>query len=638
MKSKNRLSKAIAFLVLLTVIAMIFVANTYSKYATNASGSDSVVVAKWSFLVNDEEIAVKGDAKTIDFNLFDTIYDSDGEDEEDVADGVIAPGTSGSFEFALQNTSEVTAQYAIKLDVDNTKIPLEFSFDGEEWKNNLTNLMVQDVLEIGASKNVKVMWRWAFGIDTATDISLSEQEVNVSANITATQFGDGDYVVYTEKQVFPGVVETVNSFGFENLHSTQLSIAPYAYQNKALFSGKTITKIGIPVSTVQAIDNEQTFTLHIVDKTTVSQDRKATIRRTETLVLPEEQLLGCDPTAVNKYIYIDLTPYNITLAEDETLGFQSTTDTVTMTFIYNVQDYYIGDDYKILTRLTSDITNLDNYSNFYLDIYYLEEEKPEQSETLSSILAGKNFSILGDSISTYTGYSNDATNTNNTIGNNEVYYNGSKGDITSVNQTWWKQAIDETGMNLLVNNSWSGSQVLNNLGSSDNNAGYLRATNLHDNTGDNSGTNPDIVALWMGVNDLYAGTELGTYSEDLYDTLITENGGSYTYATPTNLTEAYIITVHKIITTYEDVNLFCFTLLPTDWAPHESIEPFNNVIRNVATHYNVEIVDLYNDSGITWENYEDYYFASARVHPNQLGMDLVTQTFIKALENKYLNN
>lgn len=188
MKSKNRLSKLIAFLVLLAVIAMIFVANTYSKYATNASGSDSVVVAKWSFEVNGEEIAVAGDAKTIAFNLFDTIYDSDGENEEtDVADGVIAPGTSGEFEFALQNTSEVTAQYDIKLTVDNKNIPLEFSFDGETWTSDLTNLVAKNNLEIGASKNEKVMWRWAFGADTATDISLSEQTVNVSATINVIQ-------------------------------------------------------------------------------------------------------------------------------------------------------------------------------------------------------------------------------------------------------------------------------------------------------------------------------------------------------------------------------------------------------------------------------------------------------------------
>ena len=187
MKSKNRLSKIIAFLVLLAVVAMIFVANTYSKYATNASGSDSVVVAKWSFEVNGEEIAVAGDAKTIAFNLFDTIYDSNGEEETDVADGVIAPGTSGEFEFALKNTSDVTAQYAIKLAVDNTNIPLEFSFDGEGWASDLTNLIAQDNLEINASKNVKVMWRWAFGADTATDISLSEQTVNVSATIDVIQ-------------------------------------------------------------------------------------------------------------------------------------------------------------------------------------------------------------------------------------------------------------------------------------------------------------------------------------------------------------------------------------------------------------------------------------------------------------------
>ena len=54
---------------------------------------------------NGKNIAVLGDNKAIDFNLFDTIYDTDETSvEQDVKEGLIAPGTAGAFEFLLKNT------------------------------------------------------------------------------------------------------------------------------------------------------------------------------------------------------------------------------------------------------------------------------------------------------------------------------------------------------------------------------------------------------------------------------------------------------------------------------------------------------------------------------------------------------
>ena len=59
---------------------------------------------------------------------------------------------------------------------------------------------------------------------------------------------------------------------------------------------------------------------------------------------------------------------------------------------------------------------------------------------------GKRLSILGDSISTFSGYSNDAT-VNTTIGGNAPRYDAGAADtkpgsyclLESVNDTWWMQ-------------------------------------------------------------------------------------------------------------------------------------------------------------------------------------------------------
>ena len=48
-----------------------------------------------------------------------------------------------------------------------------------------------------------------------------------------------------------------------------MSVAPYAYMDTTLFSGKRITKIDAPVATVTALDENQYFTLYVIKSSTV---------------------------------------------------------------------------------------------------------------------------------------------------------------------------------------------------------------------------------------------------------------------------------------------------------------------------------------------------------------------------------
>lgn len=275
-------------------------------------------------------------------------------------------------------------------------------------------------------------------------------------------------------------------------------------------------------------------------------------------------------------------------------------------------------------------------------------------ELLKAAISGQNLSILGDSISTFTDYSSGAAadTTNSTISANKVWYDISdptKADrLDDVNKTWWMSSANSTGLNILVNNSYSGDQVAR--------FGMTRALQLHDNTGDNAGTEPDIIAVYMGLNDLRYGYGLGTYSEELYDTVITDNGdGTYSYPTietynwgntqedNTNrmpFAEAYIAMIHKIITEYDKADVFLFTLLPTTNKVDDvaDIEAYNDIIRKVAAHYGLNIVDLYNDSGITIDNISDYDTEAVgdQLHPNEAGMNLIKRTFINALKDEYL--
>lgn len=65
----------------------------------------------------------------------------------------------------------------------------------------------------------------------------------------------------------------------------------------------------------------------------------------------------------------------------------------------------------------------------------------------------KNTIIFGDSYSTFKGY----------IPEGYAFYYSENGrpetDVTAVSETWWHQVVNEADLNLIQNNSWSGSTI-----------------------------------------------------------------------------------------------------------------------------------------------------------------------------------
>lgn len=212
-----------------------------------------------------------------------------------------------------------------------------------------------------------------------------------------------------------------------------------------------------------------------------------------------------------------------------------------------------------------------------------------------TVLTGKRLSILGDSISTYNGYSNNSTETNSTIGNNEYFYSNNYGGL-SVEDTWWKQLTDNTGMNLLVNNSWSGSTVSgDDISSGDG----TRAENLHDDTGSDSGMEPDIIIIYMGINDYNQGVSVDVFKRSYFDML------------------------SKIKSKYSAANIFCLTL-PQEYLNNDAADlvMYNSAISQVCEESEVLCIDLANESWIS-DNYKNYLLSDG-LHPGKLGMDLIT--------------
>ena len=127
---------------------------------------------------------------------------------------------------------------------------------------------------------------------------------------------------------------------------------------------------------------------------------------------------------------------------------------------------------------------------------------------------GKTLSILGDSISTYRGVSNDKE-ANVTIQYNPCFY----AEPFPLAGTYWMRLMKEFDMTLCVNNSWSGG----NLSGMDNpDSGVNRSLHLSKN----DGTNPDVIIVFMGINDFGRNVPIDVFAHDYAETL-TRIKGNY---------------------------------------------------------------------------------------------------------------
>ena len=114
----NKRLKIALTLVAIILIATLAISLAYSRYFSKITGTGTATVAKWSFKVN-------GQAD----NLGAITLGNTTEDNSKVADGKIAPGTSGSFNVLLDATgTEVALDYTIQFDNVSDEFPQNLKF------------------------------------------------------------------------------------------------------------------------------------------------------------------------------------------------------------------------------------------------------------------------------------------------------------------------------------------------------------------------------------------------------------------------------------------------------------------------------------------------------------------------------
>ncbi|MBQ2737171.1 MAG: hypothetical protein IJF38_00645 [Clostridia bacterium] len=124
---------------------------------------------------------------------------------------------------------------------------------------------------------------------------------------------------------------------------------------------------------------------------------------------------------------------------------------------------------------------------------------------------GKKMMIFGDSYSTYEGYIPKGY---------AVYYNGHRGaepDVFNVNNTWWMMLANRLGLEIVENNSWSGSTVgYTGYGGNDcsHSSSFIYRFETRLKEGFFEKNEIDILFVLGGTNDSWADAPLGEVKFD----------------------------------------------------------------------------------------------------------------------------
>ena len=279
---------------------------------------------------------------------------------------------------------------------------------------------------------------------------------------------------------------------------------------------------------------------------------------------------------------------------------------------------------KVAKASTESDTESGSYSLETVTTQGKTEETSTDSQSTAakkSPLDGKKVSILGDSISTYTGY----------IPSDYSIFYPENGGITDVKDTWWMRVIDGSNAVFCADASYSGSttsgvsteQNDGRPGVSDRRIGDLTSPD---------GMKPDVILVYMGANDLLVNIPIG------------DNDGTRTVAEGDieNFTDAYTLMLDKVKKAYPDAQVYCITFHEIcRWDESGNGFTFKSDTGFISSQYNDKIVliaknkglpliDVFNGCGINPDNAIDNTLDGT--HPNAAGAKKIADYILSALD------
>ncbi len=497
---------------------------------------------------------------------------------------------------------------------------------------------------------------------------------------------------YLPEALFADVEKEFGKKNASDFPSLNYENAPFLICDES-FAGKKITSISLPVRKTGAADadGKLKFTLHVV-----KNDFDVLMSAAKTGVVTHE--IKIDPAAYDiepnktpcKYITVDLSSYNLQLGADQTIAIGAKDDTVQIASMNtrgtgaNSADvlYEWRGEWLVTGYLANLFTGKTGESNdgifcsrnslpvdFVFDYgtaaakkAVVDARKAEQEAYAAKLKAvalaydGKYLSMMGDSISSFRGIT-DNTDYSDALSNNRCYY--STTTMNDYTQMYWGRLADECNMEICVPNGWSSSRVYG--GGQDKNDHVdatkdnmlVRSTTLHNN----EGQKPDVILLYMGVNDL---SHSKTWS-DLYDRLTARGsktekevveewlvGVHATYEANKGQIEpgktyesweaAYALSLERMQYNYPDAEIYIINYTRTHNAARtqELIDKGNACLAALADYYGATIVDQAKNK-VNYENCHLYGADEANptaLHPNIRAHAAMTKLIVETMYEK----
>lgn len=191
------------------------------------------------------------------------------------------------------------------------------------------------------------------------------------------------------------------------------------------------------------------------------------------------------------------------------------------------------------------------------ELYNIKEDTTIKATYVSgeNKYAGKTFSFIGDSISTYQDYVPEGYAT---------FYPYPTADVTDVNLTWWMQVCNKIGASMYINNSYSGSCVATSGSSSSSNVDRLKELVVNERSA-------DVIIIFMGNND-------ANPNSGITDSLFNER---------------YRMMIDYIYDLCgEEVKVILCTLPTSKLYTEARKTSFNGIIENIANDYKLDVIDF----------------------------------------------
>ena len=198
----------------------------------------------------------------------------------------------------------------------------------------------------------------------------------------------------------------------------------------------------------------------------------------------------------------------------------------------------------------------------------------------------KKVSVLGDSYSTFQGHNPEGY---------APFYPNDRNDVTEVGQTWWDLYIKAMGYELEENNSWGGTTICN--------TGYGGMDSSRSSFNSRVGMlgNPDIIFVFGGTNDAWAGSPVGEYK-----------WADWTAEDCKYFRPAYACLLDSLQKQYPKAKIY--SILNS-----ELREDINESSREVCKHYGVQLIELYD-------------IEKQNGHPSIKGMQSICDQLIEAID------